>query len=923
MVGEERGWLQRFIIWRERNIKEKRFILLLSFLVGIFTAFAALILKVLIHWIQNFLTENFDTTEANYQYLIYPVVGIFLAGLFVRYVVKDDISHGVTKILYAISRRQGRIKRHNTWSSIIASSITIGFGGSVGAEAPIVLTGSAIGSNLGSLFRMEHRTLMLLVGCGAAGAVAGIFKAPIAGLVFTLEVLMIDLTMSSLLPLLISAVTAATVSYIVTGTEAMFKFHLDQAFELERIPYVIMLGIFCGLVSLYFTRAMNSVEGLFGKLKLPYKKLLVGGSMLSILIFLFPPLYGEGYDTIELLLNGTSNVEWDTVMNNSFFYGHSQLLLLYLILIILFKVFASSATNGGGGCGGIFAPSLYLGCIAGFVFSHFSNDFEMTAFLPEKNFALLGMAGVMSGVMHAPLTGVFLIAELTGGYDLFLPLMIVAVSSYLTIIVFEPHSIYSMRLAKKGELLTHHKDKAVLTLMKMENVVEKDFVAVHPEMDLAELVKAISASHRNIFPVTDKEDKLIGIVLLDDIRNIMFRQELYHRFTVGKLMTSVPARLYDTDSMEQVMRTFDDTKVWNLPVVDTEGKYLGFVSKSKIFNSYRQVLVHFQKINKEMVMRKEDLRIVYMGTPEFAVEPLRCLVEGGYNIAGVITMPDKPAGRGHKVQFSPVKQYALEHGLPLLQPEKLKDETFVEALRALNADLQIVVAFRMLPEVVWNMPRLGTFNLHASLLPQYRGAAPINWAVINGDTETGITTFFLKHEIDTGEVIQQVRVPIADTDNVGIVHDKLMMLGGRLVVETVDAIIAGKVKPVPQEEMAVVGELRPAPKIFKDTCRIDWNMPVKRIYDFIRGLSPYPAAWTELVQPDGTVVVLKIFETGKMEQPHRFSPGTLQTDGKTYIRISGTDGWISVRALQLPGKKRLKTDELLRGFKLTEDYKVR
>ena len=325
MTGEERSWLQRFIIWRERNIKEKRFILLLSFLVGIFTAFAALILKVLIHWIQNFLTENFDTTEANYQYLIYPVVGIFLAGLFVRYVVKDDISHGVTKILYAISRRQGRIKRHNTWSSIIASSITIGFGGSVGAEAPIVLTGSAIGSNLGSLFRMEHRTLMLLVGCGAAGAVAGIFKAPIAGLVFTLEVLMIDLTMSSLLPLLISAVTAATVSYIVTGTEAMFKFHLDQAFELERIPYVIMLGIFCGLVSLYFTRAMNSVEGLFGKLKLPYKKLLVGGSMLSILIFLFPPLYGEGYDTIELLLNGTSNVEWDTVMNNSFFYGHSQL----------------------------------------------------------------------------------------------------------------------------------------------------------------------------------------------------------------------------------------------------------------------------------------------------------------------------------------------------------------------------------------------------------------------------------------------------------------------------------------------------------------------------------------------------------------------------------------------------------------------
>ena len=587
------NWLQRFLTWREKNIKEKRFILVLSFLVGIFTALAALLLKLLIHWIQKFLTDNFNVTEANYLYLVYPVVGIFLTGLFVRYVVKDDISHGVTKILYAISRRQSRIKRHNTWSSIIASSITIGFGGSVGAEAPIVLTGSAIGSNLGSLFKMERRTLMLLVGCGAAGAVAGIFKAPIAGLVFTLEVLMIDLTMTSLLPLLISSVTAATLSYVVTGQEAMFQFHLDEPFELGRIPYVIALGVFCGLVSLYFTRAMNRLEGVFGRLKAPYKKLALGGIMLSVLIFLFPPLYGEGYDTIELLLNGTNNSDWDTVMNNSLFYGHSNLLLVYLMLIIVFKVFASSATNGGGGCGGIFAPSLYLGCIAGFVFSHFSNEFDVTAYLPEKNFALMGMAGVMSGVMHAPLTGVFLIAELTGGYDLFLPLMIVSVSAYLTIIVFEPHSIYSMRLAKKVELLTHHKDKAVLTLMKMENVVETDFITVRPEMDLADMVKVIAKSRRNIFPVTDEEGKLLGIVLLDDIRNIMFRQELYHRFTVNRFMTSPPARLYNTDNMEQVMQTFDDTKAWNLPVVDQEGHYLGFVSKSKIFNSYREVLVHF------------------------------------------------------------------------------------------------------------------------------------------------------------------------------------------------------------------------------------------------------------------------------------------------------------------------------------------
>ncbi len=595
MEKEKVSLLQRFILWREGHIKDKQFVLILSFVVGICTAIAALVLKFFIHLIQNFLTNNFDTTEANYLYLVYPVVGIFLAGLFVRNIVKDDISHGVTKILYAISRRQGRIKQHNVWSSTIASAITIGFGGSVGAEAPIVLTGSAIGSNLGSAFKMEHRTLLLLVGCGAAGAIAGIFKAPIAGLVFTLEVLMLDLTMSSLLPLLISAVTAATVSYIVTGTEAMFKFHLDQAFEMERIPYVILLGIFCGLIALYFTRTMNSIEGVFGKLSNPYKKLILGGAMLSILIFLFPPLYGEGYNTIELLLNGAGNSDWDTVMNNSFFYGFDNLLLVYLGLIVLLKVFASSATNGGGGCGGIFAPSLYLGCIGGFIFSYFCNEFNLTPFLPEKNFALMGMAGVMSGVMHAPLTGVFLIAELTGGYDLFLPLMIVSVSSYLTIIAFEPHSIYSMRLAKKGQLITHHKDKAVLTLMNIEHVVEKDFVTVRPEMDLGELVKAIAASHRNIFPVVDKNGGLLGVVLLDDIRNIMFRQELYHRFTVAKLMSSTPARLTDTDSMEQVMQKFDDTQAWNLPVVDEDGKYLGFVSKSKIFNSYREVLVQFSE----------------------------------------------------------------------------------------------------------------------------------------------------------------------------------------------------------------------------------------------------------------------------------------------------------------------------------------
>ena len=323
-------------------------------------------------------------------------------------------------------------------------------------------------------------------------------------------------------------------------------------------------------------------------------------------------------------------------------------------------------------------------------------------------------------------------------------------------------------------------------------------------------------------------------------------------------------------------------------------------------------------------MEKKDLRIVYMGTPDFAVESLKRLVEGGYNVVGVITMPDKPMGRhGSVLQPSPVKEYAVSQGLRIRQPEKLKDEAFIEELRSLQADLQIVVAFRMLPEIVWNMPRLGTFNLHASLLPQYRGAAPINWAVINGDTETGITTFFLKHEIDTGEVIQQVRVPIADTDNVEVVHDKLMVLGGKLVVETVDAILNGEVKPIPQEEMAVIGELRPAPKIFKDTCRSDWNQPAKKIYDFIRGLSPYPAAWSELITPDGETVVVKVFESEKINESHQLSVGTVVTDGKKYMKVAVPDGFLSILSLQFPGKKRLKTDELLRGYRLSDGCQMK
>ncbi len=584
-------FFERLFIWRRMNFSEQRFILIISFLVGVLTAFAGLFLKWLINQIHHILTYRFDETESNPLFLVYPVIGIFLTGLFVRHVVKDDIGHGVTKILFAIARKQSRIKAHNTWSSLIASAITIGFGGSVGAEAPIVLTGSAIGSNLGRLFRINSKTLMLLVGCGAAGAVAGIFKAPIAGLVFTLEVLMIDLTMGALLPLLVSCVTAAGVTFAISGTNTIFEFHLQDGFAVNKIPAYILLGIFCGLVSLYFTRTMNSLEDIFRKYRNPYAKLLMGGATLSILIYLFPSLYGEGYDLINLLLNGNGPADWDTSMASSLFYGHSNLLLLYLGLVLIFKVFASTATNGGGGCGGIFAPSLFLGCISGFIFARIWNQNQwLDIHLPERNFAMIGMAGLMSGVMHAPLTGIFLIAELTGGYQLFMPLMIVSVCAYLTIISFEPHSIYSMRLAKKGQLLTHHKDHAVLTLMSLDSVVEKYNEYLYPDMDLGELVKCISASRRDVFPVIDRQGKLVAIVYLDNVRPIMFRQELYHRFQIGQLMSEPVARLNINDSMDVVLLTFDKTGAWILPVVDAEGTFMGFVRKSHVLTIYRKTM---------------------------------------------------------------------------------------------------------------------------------------------------------------------------------------------------------------------------------------------------------------------------------------------------------------------------------------------
>ena len=586
----------RIARWCERRLSPRQFILLLSFIVGIATALAAQILKWLIHEIEHLLTSSFDVTQSNWLFLVYPVVGIYLTALFIKYIVRDDIGHGVTKILYAISRRQGHIRRHNCWTSVIASALTIGFGGSVGAESPIVLTGSAIGSDLGRIFKLDHKTLMLLIGCGASGAVAGIFKAPIAGLVFTLEVLMIDLTMASLLPLLISCLTATCVTYSLTGTEAQFSFQLLDPFTVERVPTAILLGIFCGLVSLYFTRTMNSFEQVFGRLKGLYPRLLLGGSVLAVLIYFFPPLYGEGYATIGTLLSGHAGEDVDSVLNNSLFYGHSEYLLLYLGLIILLKVFATTATNGGGGCGGTFAPSLFLGCISGFVFSRIWNQYiPIDIHVPETNYALLGMAGVMSGVFHAPLTGVFLIAELTGGYDLFIPLMIVSVSSYLTINVFEPHSIYSMRLARKGELLTHHKDRSVLTLMSLDAVIEKNVPQLRPDMDLGQVVRVVSNEKSNMFAVTDLKGTLLGVINLESIRKVIFRSELYRRYTVRQLMEQPRATLGTDEPMSTVMETFQNSDTDMLPVVDAEHHFVGFISKARLFSAYRRIMVDFSE----------------------------------------------------------------------------------------------------------------------------------------------------------------------------------------------------------------------------------------------------------------------------------------------------------------------------------------
>ncbi len=582
----------RKFLTRYLEIDQVRLVYILSLVVGLLSALAAATLKNAIHYTNRILTQGITPESGSYYYLAYPVLGMLLTLLFVRFIVKDNISHGVSRVLYAISKKKSRIRGHNTWTSLLATTLTIGFGGSVGAEAPIVLTGSSIGSALGKYFRLNYRNVTLLIGCGAAGAVAGIFKAPIAGIVFTLEVLLLDLTMASIVPLLISSVTAATVAYFLMGNNVLLSFTIAGSFNISNIPWYLLLGVVSGFVSLFFSKMTLFLESKYKKIGNDFIKLAIGGSVLGMLIYLFPAFYGEGYDTIMSLLQGNAV----TVFDGSVFSGFGDSYIIFVLFfagLIFLKVIASSSTNGAGGVGGIFAPTLFIGGVTGFLLASLLNRFAGVD-LPDNRFVLVGMAGTMAAVMHAPLTAIFLIAEITGGYTLLIPLIITSTTAYITIRGFERHSIYHVQLAERGELITHDKDKAVLIMMDWKKEIERDLITVRSSDNLGELVRTIAKSNRNLFPVVDEYNILEGVVLLDDVREIMFNSELYKTIFVKDLMTIPPTYLDVGESIEVVMEAFTKTDAWNLPVLD-KGYYVGFVSKSRLYSTYRELLVQFSE----------------------------------------------------------------------------------------------------------------------------------------------------------------------------------------------------------------------------------------------------------------------------------------------------------------------------------------
>lgn len=570
-----------------KSLSERTTLMLLALVTGFCCGCMAVLLKKLIEIIRGLLTGNL-TTAWNWVYLLLPGVGMLISLLFVRYIIKDDIGHGVTKVLLAVSKEKSHIKPHNIWSSIAASSVTIGFGGSVGAEAPIVYSGAAIGSNIARWSGLPYKDITILLGCGAAGAVAGIFKAPLAGVLFTLEILLFNISMTSILPILVSSLTATVVSYLFMDNTLAFSASLET-FSMGNMPYYLVLGVFCGLMSLYFLRMTLWTEDRMKSIARPFVRWIVGASLLGLLIFLFPPLYGEGYDSLGLMLNNSAVDVAGGIFGTGGRIAGSWGILAFFAAILLLKVFATALTNSGGGIGGTFGPTLFAGGVAGFVIARLIN---MTGIhvVPEVNFVLVGMAGMMAGVMQAPLTAIFLIAEITGGYSLLLPLIATSAISFATMRHFEPYSIYSKRIARQGALLTHDSDRAVLTLMSVKDVIETDFATIRIDGCLGDVTRKVAHSKRNIFPVVDGENHILGIIYLDDIRELMFETEKYRSVKVADLLKRVPASVTCDEQMESVMHKFDVTGAWNLPVVDEYDSYIGFVSKSKIFSSYREQL---------------------------------------------------------------------------------------------------------------------------------------------------------------------------------------------------------------------------------------------------------------------------------------------------------------------------------------------
>jgi len=582
--------LAKFIKWRKNNISDRQFILILSIVIGLASGLAAVIIKNLVHIIQQYLAVIAES-NSYYLYIIYPLIGILLTVLFIKYINKNPVRHGVPNVLYSISKRNGIIRRHNLFSSIITSALTVGFGGSVGLEGPAVATGAAIGSNIGRLLHLDHKQIILLLSCACAGAMSAIFKAPIAAIVFALEVIMFDLTMAAIVPLLISSATAALTSFLFLGQNVLYAFEIKEKFVLNDLTYYIMLGIFTGFLCVYFTKMYMLISELFDKLKNVFFKAIIGGLSLGLLIFLIPSLYGEGYSAINDSLHG----DFNHLFEHSFYGGMGKSIIaitVFFILVMLIKVIATSITFGSGGVGGVFAPTLFTGVNAGLLFAKLLNNFGSS--VSESNFALVGMAGLIAGVIHAPLTAIFLIAEITGGYELFMPLMIVAAISYATVRIFTPNSVYTIQLARRGELITHHKDKAVLMMLNVKELIETDFNKLYPDYTLGNLIKVITTAHRNIFPVVEKDGTFRGIVKMDDIRHIMFDQEMYEHVYVRDLMFMPQYVIDPKDTMEEIARKFQISDRYNIAVIE-KGKYLGFVSRAILFSTYRKMLSDFSE----------------------------------------------------------------------------------------------------------------------------------------------------------------------------------------------------------------------------------------------------------------------------------------------------------------------------------------